>query len=346
MGMSKVSLIIPAYNAEKFITQCLRSIASQSYRDIEVIIVNDGSSDSTEIIVLKFVEHDDRFRYIKLEHNVGVNAARAIGLCESKGEYIGFVDADDWIDEKMVACMLHRLDLDDSDIVICGVAYPDDKGNFIKPNFKFKRNYHIKDGLFQFTKMRFGSGYLWNKLYRRGVVFESASYECHEKIISGEDYIINVGAFHKARSVSLVPGVFYYYRQHFNSATKTVNSGEAFARLLRAYYLCLERYSHLESVVLDCIDGLYQIQFGFDCYKANDLQELFIFRKHIEKSLSGIMRIRPESIYPLIHSFERSYHNENTLSIGANFQKILKAISNIVMMCLPFCNPSYICQKR
>ena len=90
-----MSIIVPAYNAEKHISECLLSIAAQDFQDIEVLVVDDSSEDGTERLVLDFVAKDSRFKFVRHECNKGVMAARASGVCLSAGQFVGFVDADD-----------------------------------------------------------------------------------------------------------------------------------------------------------------------------------------------------------------------------------------------------------
>ena len=98
----KVSVIIPVYNGEKTIEKCINSIINQSYKDLEIIIVNDGSTDNTYEICQKYSQKDDRIQVINQE-NKGVCLARNIGIKFSKGDYIQFVDSDDWLEPSIIA---------------------------------------------------------------------------------------------------------------------------------------------------------------------------------------------------------------------------------------------------
>ena len=102
-----VSVIIPAYNAEKFLSQCVESIINQTYRNIEIIIVNDGSRDNTAEIAKECAKKDSRVKLINKE-NGGVTSARLKGVQEASGEWIGFVDSDDEIEPEMYERLLHN----------------------------------------------------------------------------------------------------------------------------------------------------------------------------------------------------------------------------------------------
>ena len=115
--MPKVSVIVPVYNAEKYLKQCLDSVVGQTLRDIEIIIVNDGSSDGSADICRGYLS-DERVRYFEKE-NAGLAAARQDGIDRASGEYLGFVDADDWLEPEMYEKMYAASRKNDADIVFC-----------------------------------------------------------------------------------------------------------------------------------------------------------------------------------------------------------------------------------
>lgn len=95
--MAKISIIVPVYNTEKFLEKCLNSLINQTLKDIEIICINDGSTDKSLQILEKFANKDKRIQIIN-QTNSGLSVARNIGIKKAKGEYIGFVDSDDWVD--------------------------------------------------------------------------------------------------------------------------------------------------------------------------------------------------------------------------------------------------------
>lgn len=122
--MPKVSVIVPVYNAERYLTQCLDSIVKQTLRDIEIIIVNDGSTDGSPAICRRYLS-DDRVIYIE-KQNEGAAAARQDGLDRSSGEYLTFVDADDWLEPDMYERMFLTAKENDADIVFCNCIKNED----------------------------------------------------------------------------------------------------------------------------------------------------------------------------------------------------------------------------
>ena len=125
-----ISIIVPVYNVEDYIDKCLRSIVNQTYKDIEIILINDGSTDSSGDICLKWQEADNRIIYIK-KKNEGQGAARNLGVKIAKGDYLTFVDADDWIEENAIACLYESEKKSNADIVIAdfSLIFKDLSGN-------------------------------------------------------------------------------------------------------------------------------------------------------------------------------------------------------------------------
>ena len=117
-----VSIIIPVYNAEKYLGYCLNSIVSQTYKNLEIILVNDGSTDDSLKICNNYAFFDSRVRVINIA-NRGVSNARNVGLKAATGEYIEFADADDVLNPQMVATLVDKMDTYQSDIIICGLRW-------------------------------------------------------------------------------------------------------------------------------------------------------------------------------------------------------------------------------
>ena len=116
--MKKISVIVPIYNSEDYIDRCVRSIVEQSYKNIEIILVDDGSTDNSSMMCDEWAKNDKRVKVIHKE-NGGVSSARNEGLKIAKGDYISFVDSDDYIDKKMIEKMLNQMEKGNTDLVIC-----------------------------------------------------------------------------------------------------------------------------------------------------------------------------------------------------------------------------------
>lgn len=136
MSTPKLSVIVPVYNSEKYIERCLNSIINQSYKNIEIIVVDDCSTDKTSSIIQNLFIYDNRLVYIKLEKNVGVGNARNIGVENATGKYIGFVDSDDWVDSNMYYYLINACESNNTQIAMCGIL--DEYDNNISSVFRYK----------------------------------------------------------------------------------------------------------------------------------------------------------------------------------------------------------------
>ena len=117
MCNAKISVIIPVYNREKSLKKCLDSVMGQTYKNLEIILVDDGSKDSSGVICDEYAAGDSRIKVIH-QQNAGVAAARNAGLAMATGDYIGWVDSDDWIEPDMYECMLDNAQKYEADIVV------------------------------------------------------------------------------------------------------------------------------------------------------------------------------------------------------------------------------------
>lgn len=152
-------MIIPVYNVEKYLEKCLKSITNQTLDDIEIIVINDGTLDNSEEIILKYQEVDKRIKYYK-KQNGGLSDARNYGLERAQGEYISFIDSDDYINETMLEKMYIKAQLDNSDMVICGFKSVYESG--VARTFKNYDQITFKDIL--------EISFAWNKIYRNSLL--------------------------------------------------------------------------------------------------------------------------------------------------------------------------------
>lgn len=134
-----ISIIVPIYRVEPYLSRSIESIINQSYKELEILLVDDGSPDGCGTICDTYAEKDTRITVLH-QANAGVSAARNAGLAAAKGEYIGFVDPDDFVDPNMYLDMLHAIESENADLAICGYNYADEKGNV-----DAKRLYRISD---------------------------------------------------------------------------------------------------------------------------------------------------------------------------------------------------------
>lgn len=201
-----VSVLIPAYNVEKTIHRCLDSILAQTYCDIEVIIVNDGSTDSTLAELQVYAKKDKRVKVID-QFNCGVAAARNTVLDNASGDYILYVDADDWIESDAVERLLNRMS-EDTDIVFCSSDHAETPENAQSELCVECEIWDHDRQIFEFIRHKCMTGMLWNKLMRRsltdGIFF-------NEKTGYGEDAEFLWQVLKKSRKMVVTNEVLYHH---------------------------------------------------------------------------------------------------------------------------------------
>lgn len=224
MGISKkVSIIVPVYNVEKYIDKCINSIIVQTYSNLEIILVDDGSPDACPQICDKWEKMDERIKVIHQE-NLGVSAARNKALSQMTGDYILFVDSDDWIAENMVETLVDKIEEStEIDAVFCGYIEIDEKGNrlrSVEPKYKCDVDRDKGVGLI------FGEygTVLWNKMFCAKLLRPDSVFDLGLKI--GEDELWMINVLKNARKICLISEPLYYYRRRLEGASNdyTLNS--------------------------------------------------------------------------------------------------------------------------
>lgn len=226
MNNIKVSVIIPAYNASKYIKECIESILASTLKELEIIVVNDGSTDDTPAILDLYT----REKEIVTIHqtNGGPSKARNTGLIRAQGEYVGFVDSDDWVENNMFEIMYNAAKKECADIVWCNIFRNEnekmqkylDSGSYgcdkIKEEF-FPRLIFSLDSSKGHQTLR---GSVWCRLYRRQHLLANKILFC-EKINNNEDLLFNLKATINAKCyVYLGDDYLYHNRIHGNSLTR------------------------------------------------------------------------------------------------------------------------------
>lgn len=206
-----VSIIIPIYNAAVALPRCLNSLLQQTYRNLEIILVNDGSTDQSEIICNQFSERDNRIKVIK-QKNAGPSTARNKGIDAATGKYLQFVDADDFLESDMTETMVSNIK--EAELVICGY-HAHSTENHLKQNKvipPLTGMYRQKDFLKHFSELYQAIiiPSIWNKLYDREIVMTNQI--CFkEDIRMGEDLLFNLDYLKRCHTICLIPDLLYHY---------------------------------------------------------------------------------------------------------------------------------------
>lgn len=208
--MNKISVIVPVYNAQEYLKRCVDSILQQTYTDLEVILVDDGSTDHSAEICKEFVAIDARVKYF-FQENAGPDYARKKGVQVSTGEYFTFVDADDYVDAEMI-CRLHQELVKRNCDIVCSQAKRVDDNGHIWDITKVPATgitcERVSDIMTQFFVTRYISGSYYAKLYRRELLED---YEFLKDSLIGEDITAVLYTLEKAKRVFIMPDAYYYY---------------------------------------------------------------------------------------------------------------------------------------
>ena len=301
MSSPKLSIIIPVYNAEKYIEECIKSVLNQKYKDFEIIIVNDGSTDNSLNIISKLKNSYGKIKLFNLENN-GVSNARNFGIEQSKGEYIGFVDADDLIDEEMYLTLMKNMENESLDIIMCA------RENFyvntnktnkifldIDTNVKIERKFYEEKLLPLIVKLDDSISSVWSKMYRKSVIIENdIKFDVNLNI--NEDWNFNIDFLGFSKNFMYINKPYYKYR---------VENNQSLSRKFRNDY--------------------------FDIYvkKYNKIYKKFVLE---QKEKSDLLKIANESLcYYTSFSIINEFDKKNKMKLSEKITKVNSILSNQIV---------------
>ena len=225
-----VSVIVPVYNTEKYIEKCITSILGQTYKNLELILVNDGSKQNEEGIIGKYLDSDSRVKYIKRIENRGLFCTRIDGVKRANGEYILFVDSDDYINSDYVRLLVEKAQKEDADIVFSTTVMntPRQKKNInilqdVELNQLPLEGVEIRKAYFQQAGAAYVWHTIWNKIYKKSLWDKCLPYfeKLDKHIVMTEDIAFSTVLFYYAKKVSRAKNSVYYYCQHEEASTST-----------------------------------------------------------------------------------------------------------------------------
>jgi len=274
--MSDITVIIPVYNVEDYIVECLDSVIRQTYAPSEILIVNDGSTDDSRKICQYYADIYSNIRLLDQE-NQGVSSARNKGLDYARGDYVVFVDSDDFIADNMLSVLIQKMNDTDSDIVQCGLYYLYEN-NRIEKYIRIEENDVVLNGTKEFFHAMFErrlNSYVCASIYRKSL-FDNLRFD-EKKIM--EDTFIKPHLFIRSKRITIVPECLYYYRQRAGSI--------------------MHDFNHRRFDIIESIKNLEQILIDIDLY--NHFRDrliiwngyhLMILMKHMAKSNNYFSYIR------------------------------------------------------
>lgn len=271
MYNSLISIIIPIYNVEPYLSQCIESIINQTYDNLEIICIDDKSPDGCREILNHYSENDPRIIIIEHKYNKGISEARNSGLISANGEYIMFVDADDWLDTNTCEITLRKSIEFKADVVMW--PYISEYGSKSNKKLIFKDKFiyfSIKDFENRVYRRLFGlikeelrnpeysesMVTVWAKLYRRSLIVDSSARFVDTKIIgTSEDMLFNIETLKTSRTAIYTNECFYHYRKYNNNAY-TAKYKPVLPQQWNKLYSILQDYINRYNLSEEYVDAL------------------------------------------------------------------------------------------
>ena len=282
-GNFLISIVIPVYNAEKYLGGCLNSIQNQTYKNFEVILVNDGSIDNSESICKSFVEADTRFRYY-LKGNGGASSARNFGLDNVTGDYVTFIDADDWVEENHLEVLINNIKENNSDMAVSSIKKFDNSNNFYFRVYSNEEKYLLNYN--KLNRVEFlvilpklipaNNSYkvAVSKLFKKELVTD---VRFDESIVYGEDLEFFFKIYNNINSISYIDEVTYVYRLHDE------RSSSKFGQLHMEQELAIYKkmYERIEELGLPTIHYVNTLRNLLD-YRKDYLDNRDLYNEYVE----------------------------------------------------------------
>lgn len=296
--MPELSVIIPVYNVDSYINVCLDSIVNQTFKDMEIIIVNDASTDNTKEIVSEYGKYHSNITIIENRVNLGAGLSRNRGIAAAKGRYIGFIDGDDWVDLNYYSVLMSAVHSLDSDIVLAGITDEYDNHLSAEARYSFDEEFTVdgRTGLRLLTKSEnfgaFITPIMNNKVYKNQLLASNRIVCSNNK--SWQDDYFSFFAVLYASKITFTPGTTYHYKQRRSSVThEATNPIDKIDNCLDVLYKIKNRlqangiycaYQHeYQSFVERCIssllsmihNGSYRDDSEIMCYLFSELTTTF-----------------------------------------------------------------------
>ena len=282
----KISIIVPVYNVASFVEESLNSIRAQTFDDIEIIVVNDASTDGSGDICVKISQTDKRIVLIDHQENFGLSAARNTALDIARGDYIGFVDSDDIAEPEMYETLYHAAVDVAADIVVGGYSNIDEKGK-IGSSFPLGDHRMLLTGtdkiLFNISS---ANNCVWNKLYKKEVLRFPVGK-------TFEDIYIMHTLFDRAERVYLIPNVIYQYRIRQTGITLrpfVASNMDIVEAYIQRYQYILEKYPENDQLVRFAGKSLFN-NFLYCVGRAVKENKLKTYEKEIKQMIDSVRQI-------------------------------------------------------
>ena len=290
MNKKLISIIIPVYNVEPYLRQCINSVVNQTYRNLEIILIDDGSTDNSGKICDEYALKDSRIKVIH-KQNGGVSSARNIGLKFASGEYIGFVDSDDFIELDMYSMLLKKILESKSQLVVCN-WFDGMENNWLEnKRFPIKEKVTKNEALESFYWCMFP----WNKLFKKDILKDISFLEI---LGYGEDTLFCFNVFNKTDNILCIKTPKYYYRRNDKSAL----NAHKFKKIYLGFIDVLQKEIDYagKNNLLELKNKIYNHQLhtatawlGFIALeKEPDIESASILIKYVKKNLIAFLKTK------------------------------------------------------
>ena len=287
--LPQVSVIIPIYNVEEFLARCLQSVINQTLKNIEIICVDDGSTDNSSKILDEFAVLDKRIAVIR-QDNKGQGAARNFAMTIAKGEYIGFVDSDDWVELNYFEKLYEAAHKYNVDMACCGIMrkYPSSRTRR-KLDINEEKLYFFPEEKYKITECP-RKCYVYNKIYRRSAI------ELHKirfpEGVCFEDIFFSIRVLYFLGDLVTVPGTTYYYWVNYKSTTRVMTEirqqdllaarRDLIEFFKKHHIICDEKYYIKRKIIYKCLGIPLMKVYEWETIKKYYLFAIFqIFEKRI-----------------------------------------------------------------
>ena len=324
MQQPKVSMIIPLYNVEKFVKRCVQCIKEQTYQNIEVIFVNDGSTDNTAVVCKNCISKLDNFQLISTD-NQGVSSARNTGVSKASGEYVIFADADDFFFEDYIEYLVRLALKYGADIAMCD--YRKQKANELKlknpPKKKYEKVYSITEALENISYRKELSGSPYAKLIKR----QTAEQICYnEKVYYYEDYLYICDAIIKSKKIVFGNSVKYLYLQHPQSSTHKYDC-EKCIKSWEEFMICTDKYKQYYPKLIGGFRSK-ELAVSLDMLKRIHKQgyDETLIRKYVRENSSLVAKDNENTKLKRLLAFCASININMTVVMGRSALRLLSAV--------------------
>lgn len=311
-----ISVLVPVYNTSKYLDRCMKSLLNQTYKDLEIVVINDGSTDDSLSKLEQYAKKDSRVKVYSYE-NAGISKTRNRALEQAHGEYITFVDSDDFIDHRMIEKLYQAAIKRDLDVVQCNFVM--DYGPipfYRKPTFR--KDFSTLEAMKMLAKEFYLNNYPWGKLYKREC-FDGVHFP--ENMKGFEDTCTIFKAIAKAKRVGTIPNRYYHYAQRFGSLTNCMS--------LETVYLMRRAYQYQEQEFNKLFKGE---KFSFDLQHYNTDMVLiytlilFVHRKDHAKFVPADFNWKKTPIPPFWYIAYWAWLGIAMLKLSPNILKMPKDV--------------------